>query len=65
MKKILLTTLFAAAGLCLFAQKLDKAKDYLGAKPPKLEQAKTEIDGVIADPKNAKNGEAWYYKAKI
>ncbi len=65
MKKILLTTLFAATGLVLFAQKLEKAKDYYTSKPPKLEQAKTEIDGVIADAKNAKNGEAWYYKAKI
>ncbi|HEY4148805.1 MAG TPA: hypothetical protein VGM41_07750 [Chitinophagaceae bacterium] len=65
MKKVLLTTLFAAVGLCLFAQKLDKAKEYYTSKPPKLEQAKTEIDGVMADSKNAKNGEAWYYKAKI
>jgi tetratricopeptide (TPR) repeat protein len=65
MKRILLTTLFAAAGLCLFAQKLDKAKDYYSSKPPKLAEAKTEIDGVLADPKNQKNGEAWYYKTKI
>lgn len=65
MKKILLTTLFAAAGLGLFAQKLDKAKDLLNAKPPKLAEAKTEIDGVLADAKNQKNSEAWYIKAKI
>jgi tetratricopeptide (TPR) repeat protein len=65
MKKILLTTLLAAAGLGLFAQKLDRAKDYYSSKPPKLAQAKTEIDGVLNDPKNQKNSEAWYYKAKI
>jgi hypothetical protein len=49
----------------LFAQKLDKAKDYINAKPAKLAEAKAEIDKVMADPKNAKNAEAWYYKAKI
>jgi tetratricopeptide (TPR) repeat protein len=65
MKKFLLTTLLAATGLSLFAQKLDKAKDLFNAKPPKLAEAKTEIDNVLADPKNAKNSEAWYYKAKI
>ncbi len=63
MKKILLTTLLAVSALCMMAQKLDKAKDLL--KGNKLAEAKTEIDGVIADAKNAKNGEAWYYKGKI
>jgi len=63
MKKILLTTLLAVAGLCMMAQKLDKAKDLL--KSNKLAEAKTEIDGVIADAKNSKNGEAWFYKGKI
>ena len=65
MKQLLLTTLIATAGLSLFAQKLDKAKDYYSAKPPKTAEAKTEIDGVLNDPKNQKNSEAWYYKAKI
>jgi hypothetical protein len=63
MKKVLLTTLLAVAGLGLFAQKLDKAKDLLKAN--KLSEAKTEIDNVLADAKNQKNGEAWYYKAKV
>jgi tetratricopeptide (TPR) repeat protein len=63
MKKVLLTTLLAIAGLGIFAQKLDKAKDLL--KDKKYADAKTQIDGVIADPKNEKNGEAWFYKGKI
>lgn len=63
MKKVLLTTLLAIAGLGIFAQKLDKAKDFL--KDKKYADAKTQIDGVLADPKNEKNGEAWFYKGKI
>ncbi len=63
MKKVLLTTLMAIAAVALFAQKLDKAKDYLTKN--KLAEAKTEIDGVLADPKNQKTPEAWYTKGKI
>jgi hypothetical protein len=65
MKKILLTTLLAVIGVGIFAQKLDKAKELYSGKPPKLTEAKTEIDNVLADAKNQKNSEAWYYKAKI
>jgi len=63
MKKVLLTTLLAIAGLGMIAQKIDKAKDLLAKN--KLPEAKTEIDAVMADPKNQKTGEAWYYKGKI
>ncbi|GAC1454934.1 MAG: hypothetical protein NVSMB7_16960 [Chitinophagaceae bacterium] len=63
MKKVLLTTLLAIAGLGMIAQKVDKAKDLLAKN--KIAEAKTEIDAVLADAKNAKNGEAWYYKGKI
>ncbi len=63
MKKVLLTTLLAIAGLGMMAQKLDKAKDLLDKK--KYAEAKTEIDGVLADAKNQKTGEPWYYKGKI
>jgi len=63
MKKVLLTTLLAIAGLGMIAQKVDKAKDLLSKN--KLTEAKTEIDGVLADAKNQKTGEAWYYKGKI
>lgn len=63
MKRIILTTLFAAMATVLFAQKVDKAKDLLKAK--KLTEAKTEIDNFLAQEKNAKNADAWYTKAKI
>jgi hypothetical protein len=63
MKKVLLTTLLAIAGLGMIAQKVDKAKELLTKN--KLAEAKTEIDGITADAKNAKLGEAWYYKGKI
>lgn len=63
MKKVLLLALLAAPGLGLYAQKLDKAKDYLTKK--KLTEAKTEIDNVLAIEKNQANPEAWYTKAKI
>jgi len=63
MKAILLTALIAITGLSLYAQSLDKAKDFLKAN--KLTDAKTQIDGFLADAKNAKNAEAWYVKSKI
>jgi tetratricopeptide (TPR) repeat protein len=47
----------------LYAQNLDKAKELFKAN--KLTDAKTQIDGVLADAKNAKNAEAWFYKSKI
>jgi hypothetical protein len=49
--------------IALFAQNLDKAKEMFKAN--KIADAKTEIDKVLADPKNQKNADAWYYKAKI
>jgi hypothetical protein len=63
MKKILFIALLAITGTSLFAQKLDKAKSFL--KDNKLADAKAEIDKVLADPKNEKNAEAIYTKAKI
>jgi tetratricopeptide (TPR) repeat protein len=63
MKKVLLTTLLAVAGLGIMAQKVDKAKDLLSKN--KLAEAKTEIDGALADAKIQKTPEAWYYKGKI
>ena len=63
MKSFLLTVLVAITSFSLYAQSLDKAKDFFKAN--KLTDAKTQIDGVLADAKNQKNGEAWYYKCKI
>ncbi len=64
MKKLLLTSLLASAILSSgFAQNLEKIKDNL--KNKKLSEAKTQIDGFLANEKNAKNAEGWYTKAKI
>src|SRR3981081_2872055 len=64
MRRLFLTGILAiAAGIGLFAQSLDKAKDLL--KATKIADAKTQIDGFLAVEKNQKNGEAWYYKLKI
>jgi tetratricopeptide (TPR) repeat protein len=63
MKQIFLIAIFAGAGLGLFAQTVDKAKELFKAN--KLAEAKTEIDKVLASDKNQKVGEAWYTKAKI
>jgi hypothetical protein len=61
--KILLIFMFSALALGLAAQSLDKAKDLL--KAGKLQEAKDEIDKLLAIDKNQKNGDDWYYKAKI
>src|SRR5260221_1539351 len=63
MRRLLLTGFLAAAGMGLFAQSVDKAKDLL--KSNKLPEAKAEIDKALAVDKNQKNSEAWYYKLKI
>ncbi|PWT77721.1 MAG: hypothetical protein C5B59_03240 [Bacteroidetes bacterium] len=63
MKRIFLTVLLSSIGIGLFAQSADKAKDLLKAN--KLQEAKAEIDKVLAVDKNQKNAEDWYLKAKI
>ncbi|HTQ66410.1 MAG TPA: hypothetical protein VMI12_16575 [Puia sp.] len=63
MKRISLVLFFVIAGLGLFAQVADKAKDLLKAN--KLADAKAEIDKVLAVDKNQKAQDAWFYKAKI
>jgi len=62
-KRIFLTGFLATVGLGLFAQSVDKAKDLL--KAGKLTDAKTQIDGALANPKNQKNAEAWYTELKV
>ncbi len=63
MRRLVLTGFLAFAGMGLFAQTLDKAKDLL--KAGKLSDAKAEIDKVLAVEKNQKIGSAWYAKLKI
>ena len=62
-RRLVLTGFLAMAGMGLFAQSVDKAKDLLKAN--KLADAKTEIDKVMASDKNQKSGDAWYTKMKI
>jgi hypothetical protein len=62
-KRIFLSGFLAMLGMGLFAQSLDKAKDLL--KAGKTTDAKTQIDGVLANPKNQKNAEAWYIALKV
>ena len=63
MKRMLLSLLMAVVISGLFAQSVDKAKDYLKAN--KLAEAKAEIDKVMMVEKNEKNAEAWYTKVKV
>ena len=64
MRRLFLTGILAiAAGIGLFAQSLDKAKELFKAN--KYADAKTQIDGFLAVEKNQKTGEAWYFKVKI
>lgn len=63
MKRIFLSLALAGLFSGLFAQSVDKAKEYLKAN--KLPDAKAEIDKVLAVEKNQKNAEAWYTKVKV
>jgi hypothetical protein len=63
MKKFLLLAMFAVSMQLVHAQDLKKVQtSYLIAK---IEDAKTEIDKVMADPKQSGKVEAIYWKAKI
>ena len=63
MKRSIIASLLVASSLGLFAQATNKAKDLL--KSNKVEEAKSEIDKVLANEKNAKDAEAWYLKSKV
>ena len=63
MKRFVISSLLLLFAFGSFAQVTNKTKDLLKAN--KLQEAKTEIDKVIAVEKNANNAEAWYYKAKV
>lgn len=64
MKRVLLTVLLAGSTYAgLYAQKLEKARNYL--KNDKLTEAVTEINNFLAIDKNANNADAWFTKSKI
>ncbi|MGN6399853.1 MAG: hypothetical protein ACTHMD_05335 [Flavisolibacter sp.] len=63
MRKLLLSVLLASSVTSLFAQKLDDVQEKISKG--KYDEAKEKIDKVLADPKNATNANAWYYKGKV
>ncbi len=63
MRKLLLSVLLATSITTVFAQKLDDVQEKISKG--KYDEAKDKIDKVLADPKNATNANAWYYKGKI
>lgn len=62
MKKSILVIIAAILVQGLVAQDVKKVKDALTNN--KLQEAKTLIDQILANPKNQKNAEAWYLKGK-
>jgi hypothetical protein len=63
MRKLFLTVVLSASIGGVFAQKLDDVQEKISKG--KYDEAKEKIDKVLADPKNATNASAWYYKGKI
>ncbi len=63
MRKLILSAFFLMASISLFAQKLDEVEDRV--KKGKYVEAKEKIDAVLADAKNQKSANAWYYKGLV
>lgn len=63
MKKLLFVSLFAASVQLAAAQDMKKVESNFLLN--RVEDAKTEIEKVVADPKNAAKPEVLYWKAKI
>src|SRR5690606_12323090 len=63
MRSLFFSLVLLIVGTGLFAQKLDRAKDYLGKN--RLTDARTEIDNYLAIEKNQDKAEAWYVKGKV
>ena len=47
----------------MFAQKLDDVQKKIDQQ--KYAEARQDIDKILADPKNAANANAWYYKGMV
>lgn len=63
MKKFFFLVLILVAGKMSFAQNMDDVKKF--ALLNQSDKAKEAIDKFLAEEKNAKNAEAWYYKGYI
>lgn len=63
MRKLFFTAVLFATGTALFAQNLDDVQDRISKQ--KYGEAKEKIDKVLADAKNQKSANAWYYKGVV
>ncbi|MCU7549181.1 hypothetical protein OCK74_08645 [Chitinophagaceae bacterium LB-8] len=63
MRKLILSAILVASSATMFAQKLDAVKEKIDSK--KYDEAKKEIDKILADPKGQKNANAWFYKGIV
>lgn len=63
MRKLIFTTLFAAITFTMFAQNMDDIKDLVGKQ--QWDKAKDQIDKYLANEKNAKKPDGWFYKGVI
>jgi len=63
MRKLFLFLVFTAASSVLFAQDLKDIQEKIDKK--KYDEAKEKVDKAIADPKNAKVADVWYYKGIV
>jgi hypothetical protein len=63
MRKIFLTTLLGILTMSLFAQELEDIQDRI--QKGKWKEAQEKVDKYLANEKNAKKPEGWYYKAVI
>ena len=63
MRKLFLFLVFTAASSYLFAQDLKDIQEKIDKK--KYGEAKEKVDKAIADPKNAKSADVWYYKGIV
>lgn len=63
MRKLIFSTLFAVTVLGASAQSIDDIKDNIGKQ--QWDKAKEQIDKYLANEKNAKKPDGWYYKGAI
>ncbi len=63
MRKLILFLFFLASGTAMIAQNLDDIQEKINKG--KFGEAKEKIDKVLADPKNQKSANAWYYKSLV
>ena len=63
MRKIFLTTLLGILTMSLFAQEIEDIQDKI--QKGKWKEAQEKVDKYLANEKNAKKPEGWYYKAVV